>query len=453
MDLTSLDKSLIAESWTSRDLYANLETLCDFGSRFAGTPSEAQARDFIAEKFRAYGLSDVRFDPFDYLGWWRGKCALNVVAPRAQTFDAISLVYSPSTPAGGLRASIVDVGMGTEKEYARKRDALKGKIVLCSSANPEDGRAPHRREKYGWAVDAGAIGFVYTRHLPGGLPETGSLRAGRLGEIPAVAVSYETGAALKRSAEKGETVVALDVQNEARPTTAWHVVGQVPGQTDELIVVGVHYDGHDISQGAGDDATGTCLVLELARLFAPLKGQLRRTIRLMAFACEEMGVLGSTEYVKKHRGEMKNIALMMNLDGAVGGGRKGFTYSGLEDVEAGFKRIAKETGYALKLSEKIVTASDNFPFFMEGVPAVTMLAKDHDRALGRGFGHTAMDTLYKVNERDMKECAIVAARVLLHLATHPDSIGRHRKPEEIKEILIAQELEEALRAQGKWPFA
>ena len=453
MDLTSLDKSLIAESWTSRDLYANLETLCDFGSRFAGTPSEAQARDFIAEKFRAYGLSDVRFDPFDYLGWWRGKCALNVVAPRAQTFDAISLVYSPSTPAGGLRASIVDVGMGTEKEYARKRDALKGKIVLCSSANPEDGRAPHRREEYGWAVDAGAIGFVYTRHLPGGLPETGSLRAGRLGEIPAVAVSYETGAALKRSAEKGETVVALDVQNEARPTTAWHVVGQVPGQTDELIVVGAHYDGHDISQGAGDDATGTCLVLELARLFAPLKGQLRRTIRLMAFACEEMGVLGSTEYVKKHRGEMKNIALMMNLDGAVGGGRKGFTYSGLEDVEAGFKRIAKETGYALKLSEKIVTASDNFPFFMEGVPAVTMLAKDHDRALGRGFGHTAMDTLDKVNERDMKECAMVAARVLLHLATHPDSIGRHRKPEEIKEILIAQELEEALRAQGKWPFA
>jgi Zn-dependent M28 family amino/carboxypeptidase len=122
-------------------------------------------------------------------------------------------------------------------------------------------------------------------------------------------------------------------------------------------------------------------------------------------------------------------------------------------VEAGFKRIAKETGYALKLSEKIVTASDNFPFFMEGVPAVTMLAKDHDRALGRGFGHTAMDTLDKVNERDMKECAMVAARVLLHLATHPDSIGRHRKPEEIKEILVAQELEEALRAQGKWPFA
>ena len=116
------------------------------------------------------------------------------------------------------------------------------------------------------------------------------------------------------------------------------------------------------------------------------------------------------------------------------------------------KRIAKETGYALKLGEKVVTASDNFPFFMEGVPAIAMRAKDNDRALGRGFGHTPMDTLDKVNERDMKECAMVAARVLLHLAADADSLGRHRKPEEIKEILIAQELEEGLRAQGKWVF-
>ena len=87
MDLTTTDKTLIAEAWTCRDLYSNLETLCDFGSRFAGTPSEIQARDFIAEKFRAYGLTDVRLDPFEYLGWWRGKSALQVVAPtpRATT--------------------------------------------------------------------------------------------------------------------------------------------------------------------------------------------------------------------------------------------------------------------------------------------------------------------------------------------------------------------------------
>ena len=452
MEIATLDKSLIAEAWTSPDVYANLEVLCDLGSRFAGSPSELQARDFIADKFRAYGLANVTLDPFEYLGWWRGSCALNLVAPRQISLDAISLVYSPSTPPSGLQAPLVDVGMGTEKEYARIGE-IAGKIVLCSSANPEEGKAPHRREKYGRAVSAGAVGFIYMRHLPGGLPETGSLRPGQLGEVPAIAVSYETGFALQRLIEKGETVVSLDVQNESHPTTAWHVLGDVPGQTGEIIFVGAHYDGHDISQGAMDDGSGTCLVLELARLFGPLPGQLKRTIRLMGIACEELGVLGSTQFVDKHRGEMGQVALMLNLDNAVGSGPKGFNTSGLDDVETLLKRIAKESGYPLRLNERVVTASDNFPFFMAGVPAICMFAKENDRALGRGFGHTAMDTLDKVSARDMKECAMVAARVLLRLAHEDGSISRHRTPDEIKAILVEQELEQPLRAQNKWPFA
>jgi aminopeptidase YwaD len=453
MDLTLLDKQLIAEAWTSPDMYANLETLVDFGSRFAGSPSEAQARDFIQQKFHAYGLKQLHLDPFDYLGWYRGTCALNIVAPVQRAIDAISLVYSPSTPAGGLRAAVVDVGMGTEKEYAAKKDKLAGKIVLCSSANPEEGRQPHRREKYGRAVNAGAVGFIYTRHLPGGLPETGSLRPGRLGEIPAVAISYESGFALKRLIEKGETVVALEAQNDSHPTTAYHVLGDVPGQTNEVILVGAHYDGHDISQGAMDDGTGTCMVLELARMFGPLRGQLKRTIRFMGIACEELGVLGSTLYVEKYRGKLNDIVLMINLDGAVGNGAKGFSTSGLEEVETIFKSIAKETRYPLRLTEKIGTASDHFPFFMEGIPAITMIAREDNRALGRGFSHTAMDTLDKVSERDMKECAMVAARVLLRLAQRDTAIGRRRTPEEIKQLLIAQDLEQPLRAQDKWHFA
>ncbi len=452
MDIHALDKRLVAEAWTTSEAYANLETLCDFGSRFAGTPSEIEARDFIAAKFRAYGLENVHFDGFEYLGWRRGTCQLRLERPRTQTLDAISLVYSPSTSKGGLTAPVVDVGMGTEKDYAQKGDRIKGKFVLCSSANPEEGRAPHRREKYGWAVEAGAVGFLYARHLPGGLPETGSLRPGRLGEIPAVAVSYETGFALKRLIGKGETVVTMDVQNTWHPTTACHVVGDIPGQGREMILVGAHYDGHDISQGAMDDGTGVCMILELARLFGPLRGQLRRSIRLVAFACEELGVLGSTEYVKAHPDDMDQIAIMINLDGAVGGGAKGFSYEGLEDVAETLKRIARETGYALKLNNHVVTASDNFPFFMEGVPAIMMIAREQDRAVGRGFSHTAMDTLDKVNDRDIRECAMVAARVILRLA-QSDAIGSHRTPEEIKGILQAQDLEEPLRAQGKWPFA
>jgi len=81
MDINTLDKTLIGEVWTSPDLYANLESLCDFGSRFAGTPSERQARDFIFSRFATYGLRNVRLDPFTYMGWRRGTCQAQLVAP------------------------------------------------------------------------------------------------------------------------------------------------------------------------------------------------------------------------------------------------------------------------------------------------------------------------------------------------------------------------------------
>ena len=72
MDVNALDRALIGEVWTLPDIYANLEALCDFGSRFSGTESERQARDFIHAKFEDYGLKNARLATFDYLGWTRG---------------------------------------------------------------------------------------------------------------------------------------------------------------------------------------------------------------------------------------------------------------------------------------------------------------------------------------------------------------------------------------------
>src|SRR5262245_16168910 len=118
MNLKALDHYLIGEAWTSTDAYANLEKLCDFGSRFAGSPSGRMARDFILEKFKAYGLSEARIEPFDFLVWTRGECALKMLAPMQHIMrSAISLVYSPN--ADHLRAEVIDCGIGSEQDFAR----------------------------------------------------------------------------------------------------------------------------------------------------------------------------------------------------------------------------------------------------------------------------------------------------------------------------------------------
>ncbi len=454
-DLLTLEQQLIGQAWTSPDIYANLERLCDFGSRFGGTASERQARDWLLSKFQAYGLSPTRLEGFTYTGWYRGDCQVTVKEPAEVSLRTpISLVYSPATPPAGLRGEVIDLGLGTEAEFNRRKDEIAGKIVLVTTASPEGGPWIHRREKYGRAVKYGALGFIFMNHLPGLLAPTGSLRPGHPGEIPAVGLAHEEGFTLQRWCKRGRVVLEMNLQNEARPTEAHHVIGEVAGGVDqETIIIGAHYDGHDISQGAMDDGSGIALLLELARLFSPLAGQFPRTLRFIAFAVEELGVLGSTEYVRMHGDETDRWGLMLNLDGGVGPGPHGFSTTGFSELNPLLQSFAEDMGHPLTLNERIATATDAFPFFMAGVPALNLIAKQRDLALGRGYGHTAADTLDKVEQVDLKAAAALTARVLLRLVSYDQELGRQRSQDELKQILINQGLEEPLRAQEKWPFA
>jgi len=453
--IDELERQIIGEVWTSPEIYANVEQLCDFGSRFSWTESERHARDFILGKFNDYGLKKVRLATFDYLGWARGEASLDVVKPlQKHLTSALSLVYSPSTPSGGLRAEVIDVGLGTKAEYAAKRDKIRSKFVMVSTDSPAGQRWVHRREKYGRAVASGAAGFLFVNHLPGMLAPSGSVRSGQLGEIPAVGLSHEDGFVIQRLLRSGGSVeLEMRLTNHTGPAQFSHVIGEVPGQCDnEIVVVGAHYDGQDISQGAVDNASGTAVVMELARFFAPLAGQLRRTLRFEAYAAEELGVFGSATYVNAiSNADLAPVDFMLNLDPGVLGGGQELVLQGLEELQPLFEGFVREMGYPLDLNKRVNTASDHFPYFVRGVPVASILT-GRVPGLGRGFGHTVADTLDKVDEGELHMGAMVIARLLLRLANHEGAIARKRTSDEIKQILLDHELEEPLRAQGKWPF-
>jgi len=344
--------------------------------------------------------------------------------------------------------------MGSKADFSAKAGEIAGKFAAVSTDSPTGGRWIHRREKYGRAVAAGAIGFIFVNHLPGMLAPTGSLRPGQMADIPAVGLSSEDGFTLRRLLRNGEPVeLEMRLSNGTRPAQFSHVIGEAPGvRRDEIVVVGAHYDGHDISQGAVDDASGTALVMELGRIFAPLAGKLRRTLRFETYAAEELGVLGSTLYVNAMSDrELEAVGFMLNLDGAALRSGRGLALQGIEELRPLFASFARETGYPLELDNRVGTASDHFPYWMRGTPAASMFARRR-AGEGRGFGHTKADTLDKVSEVELKESAMVAARLLLRLADHPEAIGRKRSPEALRAILLEQDLEEPLRAQDKWPF-
>jgi len=122
----------------------------------------------------------------------------------------------------------------------------------------------HRGEKLGRALKAGAIGFIWMRGEPGGLPETGSARFNQACEVPAISVSYESGHEMLRLARKGQLKVRIESECVVAPTISYNVIGEITGRVkpDEVIMVGGHYDGHDVSQCASDNGAGTAVKLQ-----------------------------------------------------------------------------------------------------------------------------------------------------------------------------------------------
>jgi Zn-dependent M28 family amino/carboxypeptidase len=205
--------------------------------------------------------------------------------------------------------------------------------------------------------------------------------------------------------------VSLSVNIEKTRATVNNVLAYLPGKTGEYIIIGAHYDhlGYgnvdslapsqigQIHPGADDNASGTAGVLELARLLAPRKGQLQRGILFADFAGEELGLLGSSEWVKEPTLPLGNAVAMINMDMIgrikdekvfVGGTGTGATFKNLLDGEKSkfpFHFEYSASGYA---------ASDHTSFVGKKIPVLFFFSGLHSDY------HKPYDTWDKINAPD-----------------------------------------------------
>jgi Zn-dependent M28 family amino/carboxypeptidase len=270
--------------------------------------------------------------------------------------------------------------------------------------------------------------------------------------VPAISVSYESGQELVRLARKGPSRLRITSTNENHEVTSYNPVGEFRGTRwpDEVIVLGAHYDGHDISQGAMDNATGAAVVLEAARALAPHRSLLRRSVRFVAFAQEEMGLHGAHAYANRHKDE--NIRFMLNLDGAGRSVNASFQLQGWPEGITWFKRMLDGMlENNVQIGDQIGLYSDMYPFAAVGIPAATIQSESVGATAGasRGYGHTAMDSLDKVTARLVQLEAIRVARIALRLASVDEIPLARKKPAEIGARLKQVGLDEVLRYEQR----
>lgn len=457
-----LDKEITGEIILKNRCYDKLVELCELGTRFAGTPGEKLAADFIVKELESYGLNP-RIESFEHLAWKRGTAKLEILEPIQRDLHTISLAGAPSTAPNGIEDDILFLGNGTPDEFNRFKSDIKGKIVMSTSLSPTNDCIPprqcHRRTKYGRAIEFGAKGFIFMNSQPGMLPQTGSTRQNRRGEIPAVTVPYEEGEVLRHFLEKGRVKVRLIVQNEDFTNQSGNIVADIPGRyQDEIVIIGGHYDSHDNSPGAGDNGAGVVTILELARIIIQSGAQFEKTIRLVFFGVEEMASVGSSFYVHDHKVDLEKIHLFINIDGQGRPGGRTFDTQGFNDLGDYIHTISSELGYSMKLPEPSFSG-DALAFVLGGVPTAS-IKKTNTPGLfdyrgfedleDRGWGHTSGDTLDKVSPFAMVEGAIIAGRLLIRAADHKGRIAKHRTPKEVSKIIEDFGMDEVLHYM-QWP--
>lgn len=448
----TVDRAL-GRAWRDDTPWRVLTALTELDDRMAGHDGERRAAEIAADALADAGARDAATTTFDLPVWTRGDCSLAVTDPVDREFDALALPYSP---AGGVTdAPLVDVGHGTRADFERASDqdagdgndetgsgdGVEDAVVLASTDSPADGRFVHRMEKYGYAVDGGAAGFVFYNHKDGQLPPTGALRFGREAEIPAVGVSRETGEWLREYAGRGGRV-ALSVDATTEPGTGTNAQAVLGPDTDDEVVVLAHHDAHDVAEGALDNGCGVATLVAAARVLATL--DLDARVRLATVGAEEVGLLGSSALAADL--DVDAVRAVVNVDGA---GRyrtlRGFTH-GTPAVADVLDAVSERANRPVEVEEALHPYSDHWPFLRRGAPAVQLHSVTPER--GRGWGHTAADTRDKADSRNLREHGALTALLVQELASR----GLPRPDDEaLHETLADAGMRPGMEAAGVWP--
>ena len=95
-----------------------------------------------------------------------------------------------------------------------------------------------------------------------------------------------------------------------------NVVGEVVGseRPNEVVLLGAHLDSWDLGTGALDDGAGCAIVLQAAKLLASHARRPKRTVRVVLFGAEEVGIVGAKAYAEKHADELASHVLATEAD-------------------------------------------------------------------------------------------------------------------------------------------
>jgi len=395
----------------------------EVGPRLAGTEAEARARAWAVKKLTALGFSNVRVESFDLPVWVRGRESAEILAPFPQPLVVAALGNSGSSGPGGVSAEVVAFD-SVDALKAAPDGTVRGRIVFVDHAMPanQDGSgygqfgAP-RRQGPTIASQKGAVGIVVRsigtdRHRN---PHTGAQEfSDGARPIPAGALSNPDADQLLRILKRGQPVtMKLVLESRTFAGQSGNVIAEVPGRDPSLppVLVSGHLDSWDQGTGAVDDGAGVAIAAAAAKRIMD-SGRPLRTIRIVWFGAEEVGLVGGQDYRARH-GKEPHYALLESdfgadkiwkVDSKLGTERKA-------EAEAIGKALAPLGIVTGSFTE--ADGSDIGPMLADGHPGVG-LGQDGTRYFD--LHHTPDDTLDKIDPVQLRQNVAAWTTVLAILS-------------------------------------
>ncbi|MEA3337039.1 MAG: M28 family metallopeptidase [Chloroflexota bacterium] len=396
-------------------LRSDTVALSSINMRRGGTPGEAQARNWVLNRFGEIGLKRVHLSPVIYPRWRRrARSQLSFFTPAPYEPNFIVITGSPKTAPTGLERPVIDLGGGTETDYAiRSRRGLGDAVHLIRRSDKS--REPRGR-LIKRAASHGAVAVVFAHQSPSPanmqLIENGSGAA--LGRIPALAVSYQTGEYLRKKLAKGPVRALLHIKSAYSAGLTANVIGEIPGKRRDYVILAAHYDAW--YSGASDNASGLACILELARVWTESRLRPDRTIRFAAFASGGEGMVGSLSEVITRAARVKARCRGIVTPDGVGVPEGALRFNGFPSSLAKTAAdLAEEMGYSESTGYPIavrnsLSYSDHWPYAHLRLPALA-IAKGPDP-----YCHTPYDTAERLDYQDMRWAAAIAGAMALRLA-------------------------------------
>ena len=432
---TATAEALVAQALDSDLAWSIVESLTtEVGPRLAGSEAEARARVWGEALGQSLSFDRVAVEDFTMPFWDRGELEISLTAPYTQPLYGSALGGSGASPASGPIDSDVVYFRNVDALMAAADGSLEGRIafvdgdpLVATQTGAGYGPANNRR-RIGWqhaeraGADAIVVRSVGSDHHRN--PHTGMISSmdGEWATIPVIAISNPDADHLRRLHNLGESL-----SMHIRSTAGWHgevtsgnVVMDIIGSElpDEIVLIGGHLDSWDLGTGAIDDGAGIAITVAAAELIARLPEHPRRTIRVVMFGAEEVGLLGGRAYAEQHADEIGNHVLATESDfgaGLIWQFASNVDESANPAIDA-IGRMLTPLGILRGGNTVAGGGPDIIPIAMLGVPTVRL---NQDGTDYFDLHHTPDDTLDKIDPDALAQ-NVAAYAALVYLAANMD---------------------------------